>query len=93
MNCQPQYAEIWQQIVFDTHATVVLRSQAEGAKFAIFRLDTPYALRVQGKPPRPDAKPNVDLDAVVAEAARLSADDPPAAAPDPAPAPPPPSAP
>jgi Dolichyl-phosphate-mannose-protein mannosyltransferase len=67
VNCQPNYGEIWRQLVLDTHATVFARRNAEASKLAVFRLDTPYALEAMGGHAEMD-KPRVDLDEAAAKA-------------------------
>ncbi len=66
MNTTPRFAEIWRSLIRDTHATVFFRRNAEASKFALFRLDTPYACDVFGGQYKPPAKPT-DLDNVIAE--------------------------
>ena len=66
MNTQPQFATIWRQLVFDTHATVFARGNAEAVKFALFRLDTPYAREALGGTAIIEG-PQIDLDKVIAD--------------------------
>ena len=74
VNCQPDLAELWRKIVVEMHAPIVLQTQAEGAKLAIFRLDTPGAIKdaIAANQPRPGGKPPpLDPDDAAAEAAGL----------------------
>jgi Dolichyl-phosphate-mannose-protein mannosyltransferase len=66
MNCEPSYAKVWRQLIIDTHATVVDRRNAEAVKFAVFRLDTPYARGVFGGHSKIELR-SIDVDDVVAE--------------------------
>jgi hypothetical protein len=78
MNTQPEFAKVWRQLVLDTHATVIARSNAEAVEFAVFRLDTPYAREALGGHSKIEGPP-IDVDAVAAEAlsgpAKPSVDD------------------
>jgi len=85
MNTTPRLAKIWRQLILDTHATVVVRGTAEAVKFAMFRLDTPYAReRIGGR--AAIGGPVFDADEVAAEAlsepARPNGNDHPQVAPD-----------
>jgi MFS family permease len=66
MNTEPEHANVWRQLVLDTHATVFARHNAEAVKLALFRLDTPYALEKMGGQSK-NERAGVDLDSVVAE--------------------------
>ena len=66
MNTTPSFARVWRQLIIDTHATVIARRNAEATKFAVFRLDTPYARDVFGGHSKIDRK-SLDVDEVAAE--------------------------
>jgi Dolichyl-phosphate-mannose-protein mannosyltransferase len=67
VNIEDRLAQPWRQLVVDTRATVFTRWNAEAVKFALFRLDTPYACEAMGGQYRPD-QTKIDLDKVAAEA-------------------------
>lgn len=67
VNCQPNFAEVWRQLVLDSHATVFIRRNAEATQLALFRLDTPYAREAMGGHSQIETPP-VDLDDVAARA-------------------------
>jgi len=69
VNCTPRFAEIWKKLVLDARGTIFMRRNAEAAKLAMFRLDTPYALEKMGGNSQVDVPP-IDLDDVAAEALR-----------------------
>jgi hypothetical protein len=66
MNTQPEFAKVWRQLVLDTHATVFARRNAEAVKFAVFRLDTPYAREALGGHSKIEGPP-INVDSVTAE--------------------------
>jgi hypothetical protein len=64
---QPRMAEVWKKLIIDSHATIFGRGAAEAYKFALFRLDTPYARETMGGQAKIEG-PQPDLDEVAAEA-------------------------
>ena len=76
---QPRMAEVWRRLVLDTRATVFLRGASEAYKFALFRLDTPYARETMGGAATIEvAQPDRDEVATEAVAGRPGPDAPPA---------------
>ncbi len=67
VNCEDRFAKPWRQLILDTHAVPIVRRNAEAVKFALFRLDTPYALETMGGHYKPD-RTRIDLDDVLSEA-------------------------
>ncbi|MGA3008100.1 MAG: hypothetical protein ABSE59_09445 [Opitutaceae bacterium] len=65
VNCEHRFADVWRQLVLDTHATVVARQTAEATQLALFRLDTAYARKTMGGPDKIQGPP-VDLEQVLA---------------------------
>jgi hypothetical protein len=64
LSAQPNFASAWQQILVDTKAELVVRRTCEESEFALFKLDTPYALKTLGGE-KPIGKNWTDLDAVL----------------------------
>ena len=67
VNAEPRMAKIWRQLVLDTRAVVFFRQTAEADKFALFRLDTPYARDALGGRSVIERR-GPDMDEVAAEA-------------------------
>ncbi len=68
VNCESRFADPWRQLVLDTHATVVIRKNAEAVQFALFRLDTAYARSAMGGQGKIQGGPPIDVDKVAADA-------------------------
>jgi hypothetical protein len=92
VNAQQNFVDVWRDLVLRSQATLIMRRNAEEAKMAIFRLDTPHALATMGKPlplERQNKHLAVNLDTVLAELSAAEAHPGPDPAPDTPPAPPP----